>query len=238
LPAYHCNQQRLSGAIVVGTMARLQTSLVVLVILVATCSAQQPSPSAASEQSSPGTPIPTQLVKPLDARKLKPGDMISTATTIALRVGGLFIPSGSIIEGHVISAQARSKGDSESSLALAFDRIELSSEKNLPIRGVVQAVGANPRPEPNTGAAGSGTIAKDTGYDQGNTVPGPTATVGGVNPVPSEGSRLSPNGRGVLGIPNLELTDDSVLVTKGKDLKLDRGTQLMIRVQLLPKDSS
>jgi hypothetical protein len=219
-------------------MTRLWMCIVLLLSSAGLGVAQQTAPSQPSKatgQSPAASSIPTELVKPLDAKKLKPGDVVTTRTTAALRGRDLFIPSGTVILGHVVSAQARSKGNAESSLALAFDKIELTGGETLPIRGVVQAVGPNPRPEPNSGSAESGTIAAETGHDQGSTVPGPTATVGGLQPTPSEGPMLDPKGTGVLGIAGLELTKDAVLVSKAKDLKLDRGTQLMIRAQVMPK---
>src|SRR5271165_361332 len=64
--------------------------------------------------------FPCALEKSLDSKKAKAGDAVVCQTAKAFRdqSGGL-IPSGTKISGHVTQAQARSKGDANSTLALS-----------------------------------------------------------------------------------------------------------------------
>jgi hypothetical protein len=200
-------------------------SFVVLAISICSAQSTEPSPqSNASAAPAARAAIPTSLAKSLDAKKLKVGDEVITNTTLGMQIHGTFIASGSKVVGHVTSVETRAQGGPQSSLGIAFDKIELAGGKALPIHGLIQAVGPIPRPEPTTGAAGSGTLSKDTG-SQGATAPGPVSTVGnlGADPEQAAGPKLDPHGTGVLGIRNLP-----------KDLKLDSGTQVMIRAEILP----
>ncbi len=216
--------------------------LLVAVLTVASTFLCVAKPSAANPQQQAevkvaGTPVPASLAKSLDMKKLKVGSAVTAKTSVALNVHGVFVPSGSTIHGQVISVQIGSGGEALSSLGIEFQKIEVTAGKEIPIHGVLQAVAPNLRNEPDTGAAGSGTLAKDTGHDSGATVPGP-AGVSSVTDVAAMNARqsgpvLDRNSVGVVGIRNLELNKDAILVTTAKDLKLDSGTQLVIRVELL-----
>ncbi len=198
----------------------------------------------AQQQSAPPTPapqnsvIPVVLTKSLDAKKLKTGDEVSAKTSVALEGDGMTIPNGSKVIGHVTQAQARSKGDPQSSLGIVFDKVELPGGKEWPIQGQIQAVAASPTPQPTVGPPlGGGTIAKQGPGDLGNTVPGPTSSLGNIQPynpgsANHQGPQLSPSAHGVVGIRHLELDKDSVLLTTDKDLKLESGTQLLIRSEI------
>jgi len=125
--------------------------------------------------------------------------------------------------------------------------VELTGGKELPIQGQIQAVAPSPVLAPTTGPAGGGTIASPGANSQGNTIPGPTSTLGSL-PQPGsglpnnpnnnpnnqgqadQGPLLNANSHGVIGIRHLDLGKDSVLTTTNKDLKLDSGTQLLIRI--------
>jgi hypothetical protein len=217
-------------------MSRITVLASFLLIAVSVCAAREPwaptQTAATGAQPVGHAAIPVLLSKSLDAKKLKVGDEVTAKTSVSLRGGGILIPSGSIVIGHVTSAEARSKGDPQSSLGLAFDKVEVLGGKVLLIHGLIRAVGPNPNPEPNTGAAEAGTIAADTGHDQGATVPGPVSYVGELGSTDNHGPLLSPHGSGVLGIRNLQLDKNSVLVTNAKDLKLESGTQFVIQAEV------
>jgi hypothetical protein len=178
--------------------------------------------------------FPSILVKPLDSKKLKQGDQVVCQTTAVLHTrNGMVIPNRSKVLGQVTQATARSKGDSESSLAIAFDKIQLPNGKDVPFKGVLQAVapslGGNSGPD--TGAAGPGTLP--TGNGRGgdtSTMPAPMSTrvpdTAGVHPL------ITSQSSGVLGIPNLQMDKDSVLTSSGKDVKLESGTQMLIRAEI------
>ena len=104
---------------------------------------------ATSAQPAPNNPdnlikgsFPVQLEKTLDSSKLKEGDTVVCKTVTAIRSrSGLMIPSGAKVIGHVIQAQARSKGDAESKLAIEFDKIEYAKGEEMPMKGTFQAIG-------------------------------------------------------------------------------------------------
>ncbi len=177
--------------------------------------------------------IPVALAKSIDSKKLKEGDEIDAKTVATMRSGsGVTIPAGSKVVGHVTQAKARSKGDPESSLGIAFDKIEAPG-KDLPIKGVMQAVGPNPDASsgPDTGAAGGGTMAAHGGDSStmASPVSGPGAPIG-YKPGQGGGKMLSPQSTGVVGIKNLQL-DNSVLTSSGKEVKLEQGSQIMVKAE-------
>ena len=232
-------------------MTRVVSATVFILLPVLLCTAQQAAPSQPANQNEVHATIPVQLTKSLDSKKLKAGDEVVAKTSIPLQGNGVTVPSGSRVIGHVTQAQARSKGDAQSSLGIVFDKIELTNDKQVPMQGYIQAVAPNPAPAPTVGPVGGGTIARQGPGDPGNTVPGPAPTLGGINgsnpgspnspgPPNNQGANqgdtgqaplLNPGSRGVIGIRHLELSKDSVLTTSDKDLKLDSGTQLLIRTE-------
>lgn len=187
--------------------------------------------------------FPTTLVKALDSKKLKEGDTVICQTSAVLHTGsGMMIPSGSKIIGHVTQAQARSRGNSDSTLAIVFDKIQLTGGKELPMKGTLQAVGpslgGNSGPDTGPGGGlgmgGHGGNATDTA-----TTPAPsnTAVAGpnsGIHSLNDLGSRpiLNAQSQGVLGIKNLQMDKDSVLSSTGKEVKLDPGTQMLIHAEI------
>ena len=58
----------------------------------------------------------------------------------------------------------------------------------------------------------------------------PPQTNGNPGTVPSPGG-LTTESTGVVGLRNIELQSGSTLTSTGKDLKLDSGTELILRVQ-------
>ena len=193
------------------------------------------APAAASGSALHGT-IPATLARSIDSKKLKDGDEIDAKTISMMRsADGVMIPVGSKIVGRVTESKARSKGDPESSLGISFDKIQLSGGKELPIKGVLQAVGPNPSESsgPDTGAAGAGTMAKG-GAGASATMASPVSSPGGAPGGPGGqgggGKMLGPQSTGVVGIKNLQL-ENSVLTSTGKEVKLDMGAQMMIKAE-------
>ncbi len=187
----------------------------------------QSEPATQSGNKSLHGAISVSLAKSIDSKKLKEGDEIPTRTLGTLRTSdGVTIPNGSMVVGHVTQATARSKGDPAASLGIAFDKIQLPGGKDMMIRGTLQAVGPNPSESsgPQTGAAGGNNL------NVGN---GSTAAAGtGLGPQgqPGSGKMLDPHSTGVVGIKNLQL-DNSVLTSTGKEVKLDSGSQMVIKIE-------
>jgi hypothetical protein len=238
-------------------MNRLAPATVSILLAISLCHAQtatpapQTSPAATASSPLPGSQspgqnpelrgaFPTALSKSIDSNKLKDGDTIVCRTTAVLHTrSGITIPNGTKVFGHVTQATARSKGDSDSSLAMTFDKIEMPNGKELSMKGVLQAVGPGlmGNSGPDTGAAGSGTLPNGRGADLSTMPPpSPTAVTGPnseIRPL-NGGSRpiLNAQSVGVLGLHNLQMNKESVLTSSGKEVKLDSGTQMMIRAEI------
>jgi hypothetical protein len=178
------------------------------------------APRAAAQQqsaSSPIVPILARLATPLDSKKKKAGDVVELRTTAAVRLPDeTMVPSGAKIVGHVTDAKARSKGDSESSLGIAFDKIEVSRGKSVGITGVIRAVG------PNANEQASG------GVDYGNSLNMATQRPGGVSGAAPSVMLITEHSVGVTGLKNLSLSSNGTLHSDEKMVKLDNDAQVLI----------
>ncbi len=184
-----------------------------------------PASSATSESAIRGF-FPVTLTKPLDSKKLKNGDTVVCEIAGTLHLHGMLISSGSKVIGHVTQAQARSKGDSQSSLAMVFDKLEIAKGQEIPLNGTLQAIA------PSLGNSGPVSFALGTSGNSGaggaappNAAPQDFPAGNSAHPL------LNSESKGVLGFHNLQMGDDSVITSPGKEVKLDAGTQMMIRVQ-------
>jgi len=209
--------------------------------------AQQPS--AANQQPAQSEIIPVQLTKSLDSRKLRLGDPIEAKVAVELRAGdGTVIARGSKVVGHVTQASARAKGDPESTLGIVFDQIALKDGRELPMKASIQAVGPPPNidpaatelgnaaPVPSAGVPGPmGGAANPQGLGAPTTnFPPPSA--GTQPPPPMQGSRqnvgeLTAQSNGFVGLHGMQLEGASVLTSGGKEVKLEAGSQILLRVQ-------
>lgn len=170
--------------------------------------------------------FPCSLVKSIDSKKAKEGDPVVCQTASPLRDQyGKLIPSGTKMLGHVTQAKARSKGDSESSLAITFDKIELSKGNEIPMKGTLQAIGPGLSGGPDTGPA------TEPGLHGGASVQTQSTTLGkegGTHAAASGPLNSDSKGSNVKGV---DLGDNSVLTSSGKELKLDNGTQMVVRAE-------
>lgn len=206
-----------------------------------------------SSQASGHQTMAIELSKSLDAKKLKQGDVVKAKITSVFRLeNGKSIPIGSTVLGHVTQAALRSKGMKESSLGIAFDSVMLKDGSQIPLKSVIQAVAAPPEwPIANPGngnqgmgqppVMGPGTPANPSGVPYPGTG---TSPVGGYPPVPPSSTQppagqpdtgnspeLTPQSTGVFGMRNVSLQSDSTLISTDKDLKLEAGTTMILRVQ-------
>ena len=165
--------------------------------------------------------IPVPLGSSLDSKKLKSGDEVVLKTTANLALNnGTVIPRGSKVVGHVTEAKARSKGDSQSSLAISFDKLTEPDGATREISAVIQAVG----PDLNSASPGGGGV----GYtDLAQSTYSPSVSV-----APRSVPRLNQDSVGVLGLKDLQLGTDGVLTSGSKSVKLDSGDQILLQVQM------
>jgi hypothetical protein len=205
-----------------------------------------------------GTVIPAELDKSVDAKKCKTGDPVVAKTTSDLLSNGqVVIPRGTKITGHVTAAKAHDKADPSSSVAIAFDQIAMKNKPPLAFQADIQAMGKPPQNaaaaaaggEP--GAAGSG-MASPGASNQGSSAGmGRAAASQGASGAPSEatapptdataqqsgGVILSASSTGVVGMEGVSMNAGSdpaqgtVISSANKNVKLDSGTQLILRAK-------
>src|SRR5438552_17113060 len=95
----------------------------------------------ASSSLSSGTNVQAELTKSLDAKKAKAGDEVTAKVTQDVKSNGqVVVRKGSKLIGHVTEAKARSQGESESRLGIAFDRAVLKDGQEIGFNAVVQAL--------------------------------------------------------------------------------------------------
>src|SRR6266702_1149566 len=156
-------------------------------------SAAEPVPSTANapEVSNPQLrPVSGELESKLDTKSAKTGDSVVVKTTEpATTAGGVVIPKGSKIVGHVTDVEAKGKSSENSRVTIQFDRAELKGGQNMPIKSVLQSV--EPSGEDSSAMAG-GAYA--------GTARGGSATAGGTNAGAATPGTSSP------GYPNADRT--------------------------------
>jgi len=211
---------------------------------------------AGGTRIAPGSVIPVQLTKTIDAKKVKVGDPVMAKVTMDLKTnsGELLVPKDTKVTGHVTEAQARSKDQKESQLGIAFDHATLKSgDVSLPMS--IQAVIAPPSNDANSSGAGSepapaGTNATSpmgngrNGSAGSAAQPQPSGSSNAAQPTSSEAQQqggnaqpqITGNTQGVIGISNLKLeagqsaTQGSVLSSEKNNVKVESGTMLLLRV--------
>jgi hypothetical protein len=165
--------------------------------------------------------LPVSLETSLDSKKKNVGDEVEgkIATLVHLS-DGTVIPQGAKVVGHVTASKAKSKGDSESSLAIVFEKVSLSAGKTLNIKGYIRAVGPNPNTQFGSGGVDYGGLNQATQHSQTGMTP---------ESIPL----LSDTSEGVVGIKNLTLDNDGVLRSDGKTVKVEHEAQILLRAEVL-----
>lgn len=206
----------------------------------------------------PGSVIPVQLTKSIDAKKVKSGDPIEAKVTQDLKAanGELIVPKDTKVVGHVTEAQARNKEQKESQVSIAFDRAVMKNGGDVPLPMSIQAIIAPPTANPeNSSSSGGGqtqpsaaatgnSSGRPSGSGMGNgAAPStpttiPTGTEGQTSQQSAGNARppITGNTQGVVGISNLKLaaaadaTQGSIVSSEKNNVKLDSGTLLLLRV--------
>lgn len=215
------------------------------------------APAAGTTRIAPGSVIPVQLTKTIDAKTAKPGDEVVAIVTMDLKTnsGEVIVPKDTKVTGHVTEAQARSKEQKESQLGIAFDHAVLKSgDVNLPMS--IQAVIAPPTNNANAGGGDPGAPAGGGGAATSPMGGGRSGSMGSAgqtqpsspapNSVPTTGTDTQQKGnarppingstQGVVGISNLKLeagqnaAQGSVLSSEKNNVKVESGTMLLLKV--------
>ena len=123
--------------------------------------------------------------------------------------------------GHATEAKARSKGDPQLDLSIAFDEVNLGNGKQLTVKGTIQAGGSDPDEDNPSGASGP-SMAKTGGPGAAGWTPTTDIKSGSkMETVNTASPLLNPKSTGVQGLRGLQLGSDGVLTSDGKHVKLD-----------------
>ncbi len=202
----------------------------------------------------PGSIIPVQLAKTIDAKKAKTGEEVIAKVTADMKsnTGEVLVPKDTKVIGHVTEVQARNKEQKESELAIAFDHtVTKTGEMQMPMS--IQAIIAppslnsnntdqtNPSAPSATAAAG---MPSPSGRSMGGSAPNTAPNSPAANTMPSDNDNNSASARpqitaktqGVIGIPNLQLApaanaaQGSLMSSEKNNVKLEGGTLMLLRV--------
>jgi hypothetical protein len=219
-------------------------------------SAANQAQASNSLKIAPGSVIPVQLSKTVDAKKAKTGDEVVATVTQDLKAnsGAVVVPKDTKMIGHVTEAQARNKEQKQSELGITFDHAVVKGDQmQLPMS--IQAVIAPPSnspsaaapdaPSPSAAGGNSGssptTGSRTTGTGTGTTpAPQPNYPSGGASEPASQNEARPPitgNTQGVIGMSDVKLDSSSqnsqqgsVLTSEKNNVKIEKGTMLLLRV--------
>lgn len=207
----------------------------------------------------PGSVIPVELTKSIDAKKAKSGDPVEAKVTQDLKTnnGDVLVPKDTKVVGRVTGAQARTKDQKESQVAIAFDHAIMKNGGDVPLPLSIQAIispnalnGGNDNsnsssPAPAATAPSSGGVAPNTGGRTGTSagsMPSEAPSSTGQVPAASDPNtannapQITGKTEGVIGISNLNLSSSSqngqgsVLTSEKNNVKLESGTLMLLRV--------
>jgi uncharacterized membrane protein YgcG len=203
--------------------------------------AQSPTGMAASNAAAhptriaPGSILPVQLTKTVDAKKVKPGQEVVATVTMDMKNnnGDVIVPKDTKIIGHVTEAQPRSKEQKESQMGIAFDHAVMKDGNQMEMPMSIQAIIGQQNNNQNQGNSGGGNSGGQeasapsgggmSSPGGGNSTPSHTGASGASQPsqpsapsASSEGSAETSNSagarpqitgqtKGVVGISNLNL---------------------------------
>lgn len=228
----------------------------------ATTQAAQTSPVQATmnPRIAPGSVIPVQLTKTINAKKVKAGDEVQARVTQDMKAGNgqILLAKDTKVLGHITEDQPRTKEQKESHIGIAFDRVVMKNGEDTQLPMSIQAIiGPSNSPADNNANAGAGnspTVPTSGGMSSGGTMgrsPGmgngaPTQTQTSpttgsewpTTPQPGANAQqpITGNTQGVVGISNLKLstsanvTQGSLVSSDKSNVKLDSGTLMLLRV--------
>jgi hypothetical protein len=201
----------------------------------------------------PGSVIPVELTKSVDAKKAKTGDEVVAKVTQDMKnnTGEVIVPKDTKVIGHVTESQPRNK-EKESQVGIAFDRaVTKNGEMQMPMS--IQAIigpqnngpnsGTSPAPEESPAGRTAGSSSGQAPGMRGSSAPAsPPSSGGSYSPAAAQGGSnsrppITAETQGVVGMPNLKLESSaqtsnqgSVVTSEKNNVKLDSGTMLLLRV--------
>jgi hypothetical protein len=168
-----------------------------------------------------GTTFEAELIKPVDARKNKPGAEVLAKVTHDVKLNrSVVIPKGSRLVGHVTEVMARSKDQATSVVGIAFDRAVLNNGTEMSLALGIQAIGRSMPPGESELASGTTTVAP------GGLLGGVGSTTTGAASDIGSGARsagLTPTSQGVVGLRGLSLSSHTSASSRGSVISSSTG---------------
>lgn len=234
-------------------MTRILSSILAITVLTAPITVRVEAQTAESSALQAGTTVRVTLQKPLNSKKNKSGDQVILKTAESVKSDGHeLVPKGSKIVGHITAAKAYTKENPEASLSIILDHATLKDGRDLPLHLAIQAVapaegGAEPTMSmtPATAAGSGGGMGPATGPLTGgpnnpngatpNQVASPESPLQSSADNLTSSGELTPTCRGVLRMEGVVLANEdpklgSMIVSQNRNIQLDIGTQMMLRV--------
>lgn len=165
--------------------------------------------------------------------------------------GVVVIPSGSRVVGHIVELATKGKESEQSILAIVIDKAVLENGREITLQGIIVAVAApqdGSLPSDPTYGMMHSNEPKMTGTGPSTARPGElgpsskvesTATLGTarINGEMRKGLLLNAESQGAIGFPGLSLSwrltappAVTVFSSNRKEIKLDTGTQVLLRI--------
>jgi hypothetical protein len=165
-----------------------------------------------------GTVIPVELLNKLSTKNIKEGDNVYAKTIFPITVNNqIVIPVGTSVQGKIKQAERAGKVKGVASLTLSFEVMILPSGVTLPIFGSLGGADEGHREGENT-IKGDSTKGKDAG-DVAK-----AGAVGGIGGAIWRGRKGAAVGGGL----GAGVALASVLLSRGEDLELPKGTELEV----------
>ncbi len=233
----------------------------IALLLWGTAWAQDATPAASNETNNqariaPGSVIPVQLTKSIDAKKAKTGDEVFARVTQDLKSdnGDVILAKDAKVVGHVTEAQARTKEQKASEVGIIFDQtMTKSGEMKVPmsIQAIIAPVQSNPSAGDSGGygqpATGGATATSPMGGSNRNgqmegapptASPSPRSTGSAAGSTEAQARPpITSNTQGVIGMPDVKLeanaqngAQGSIVSSEKSNVKLESGTIMLLRV--------
>lgn len=197
-----------------------------------------------------GTTITARLMKPIDAEQSKPGDEVDAKTSAAVKSGGrVVVPAGTKLVGHIAQVKAKSEDERTSTVLVSFDKAIMKSGAEVPLRAAIASI-ARPQASASPTDAmpgdmgmpaetmGSPSATPRGGVGGGGGLIGSTSSTGHAKrkstsaaappPAPGQESDSEPKSTASFTIEQRE--DGSVISSNSRNVHLDSGTQLLLKV--------
>jgi hypothetical protein len=213
--------------------------------------------SASASRIAPGTVIPVELTKSIDAKKVKTGDEVVAKVTMDLKTnsGEIVVPKDTKVVGHVTEAQTRSKEQKDSQVGIIFDRAVMKTgeiEMPMSIQAIIAPQGSNSgnanngndqsTAAPSANGSGASSNSGRAPRMGGTPPPAPNASTGSNTPTDDSSAAsahepITGKTEGVVGLRDLKLattataaSQGSVVSSEKNNVKLESGTFMLLRV--------